>query len=106
MFHATNNTSIAWRKGKNALLIEGVEINKIMQLLCSNVCENVDPIDETGEAITAIEMVTSSLSQTEPIAVQCGTCKDAISDTQEIKFDRDSNRVAIQSLSGSVHQIN
>ena len=86
--------------------MEGVEMNKIMQLLCSKVCENNDSIDETGGAITANETVISSSSQTESIALQCGTCKDVISDMQEIKFDQDINRVAIQSLSESVQQIN
>ena len=70
-----------------------------MQLLCSKVCENIDPIDETGEAITGNETAISSSSQTGLMLCNVAlVIKEAISEIQEIKFDQDSNIVAIQSL--------
>ena len=94
-------------KGQECVIIDGVEMNKIMQLLCSKVCENIDPIDEMGEATTtANETVALSSSKTESTALQCVNCKDVISDIQEIKLDQESNRVAIQSLSDSVQHNN
>ena len=73
-------------KGQDVLLMDGVEVNKIMQLLCSKACENIDPIDEIGEATTtANETVALSSSQTDSFTLQCGTCGDVISDIQGIK---------------------
>ena len=88
----TNHTSIVWRKSKSVLQIEGAEVSKIIQLLCTKigVKEHVD---------TNILRETNASSQPESVISSWGSCEAIIED---LKFGQDINRIAIQSISESV----
>ena len=88
----TNHTSIVWRKSKSVLQIEGAEVSKITQLLCTKigVKEHVD---------TNILSETNASSQPESVISSWGSCEVIIED---LKSRQNINRIAIQYISESV----
>ena len=93
----TRNISISWRKSKSLLYIEGPEADKITQLLCSKITENLN-------SVSGNNTISSSdcLCQTE---ADISKYNDLRCDIKELKANQNASKEAIQALSGTVDLI-
>ena len=70
----TNDTSISWRKSKSLLHLEGTDVGKITQLLCTKICEDLNGVSKTNNII-----ISDCSCQTESDISQSCLCKCKIS---------------------------
>ena len=98
----TNDTSISWRKSKSLLHLEGTDVGKITQLLCTKICEDLNGVSKTNNII-----ISDCSCQTESdISQSClCKCKDICHDIEGLKSGQKVTSEAIQSLSKAVSHI-
>ena len=93
----TRNISISWRKSKSLLYIEGPEADKITQLLCSKIMENLNSVSGNSNISSS-----DCSCQTE---ADISKCNDFRCDIKELKASQNASKEAIQALSGTVDLI-
>ena len=93
----TRNISISWRKSKSLLYIEGPEADKITQLLCSKIMENLNGVSGNSNISSS-----DCSCQTE---VDISKYSDFRSDIKELKVSQNASKEGIQALSGTVDLI-
>ena len=98
----TNDTSISWRKSKILLNLEGTDAGKILQLLCTKICEDLNAVNKTNNII-----ISDCSCQTESdISRSClCKCKYICHDIEGLKSGQKVTSEAIQSLSKAVSHI-
>lgn len=96
----SNNILISWRRGKNLLHLEGAEAGKIIQRLCSKICqgfvESVNINDSVNEVVVVNDAANSCETDLDTFESRVGKDSAVCSDIEALKTGQAINTEAIQ----------